>query len=101
MRIARRRTFRSDVAAAYAFMAERNVAAAERLLDRIEEACAPLTVFPESAPTIPDLAAGLRSKPLRGFPYRLFYRIEGDLVLLLRLLHGRRNMDAGWFKEEE
>ena len=101
MRIARTRTFRTDAASAYAFIAKRDVAAAERLLDRIEEACAPLAVFPESAPTVPGLAAGLRGKPLRGFPYRLFYRIDGDLIVLLRLLHGRRNTDAGWFKEEE
>lgn len=33
---------------------------------------------------------GTRSIPVRGYPYRLFYRIRGDRVVILHIRHTSR-----------
>jgi toxin ParE1/3/4 len=35
--------------------------------------------------------AGVRSVPVRRFPYAVFYRIEPDRIVVLAVFHGRRN----------
>ncbi len=39
-----------------------------------------------------ELRAGMRSFPLGN--YLVFYRVQEDAVLILRVLHGRRDIDA-------
>ena len=43
---------------------------------------------------------GLRSWPLKGFPYLLFYVERADIIDVWRVLHGRRDIPA-WMGEPE
>jgi toxin ParE1/3/4 len=63
---------------------------ADRQLQQIDATCARLKAWPYSGRKRDDLLAGMRSVPIR--PYVLFYRIHGDAVEIVRVLHGRRNI---------
>jgi toxin ParE1/3/4 len=39
----------------------------------------------------PDYYRGFRRVLTRRFPYKLFYRLEGDRVIIFRVLHARRD----------
>lgn len=64
--------------------------AANRTIERIVNATARLTDFPLSASARPELGIGIRSIPVG--TYRVFYRIEGDSVLILRVIHAARDV---------
>lgn len=42
-----------------------------------------------------EVADGVRATPLRHFPYVVYYRIDGDRVVVLSVTHGRR-AQQGW-----
>lgn len=42
-----------------------------------------------------EVAVGVRATPLRHFPYVVYYRIDGDRVVILSVTHGRR-VQQGW-----
>jgi toxin ParE1/3/4 len=44
--------------------------------------------------------AGLRSWPLRGYPYYVFYVERPDHIDVWRVLHAQRDI-AGWLREDE
>jgi toxin ParE1/3/4 len=93
VRIHRRPKFIDDLSDAYAYIGERNPQAADRLLDDVDDLIALLSAFPQLGRVRNELRAGVRSFGVRRFPYILFYRLaDGDLVLL-RLLHGARDID--------
>jgi toxin ParE1/3/4 len=66
--------------------------AADRQLHEIDAACTTLKAWPYSGRKRDDLLAGMRSVPVH--PYILFYRIQGDAVEIVRVLHGRRDIAA-------
>jgi len=39
----------------------------------------------------PEYYRGFRRILLRRFPYKLFYRLEGDRIIVFRVLHARRD----------
>jgi plasmid stabilization system protein ParE len=53
--------------------------------------------FPESGPAREDIAAGLRCFLVK--PYVAFYRVAGDTIEILRVIHGHR--DAARILREE
>lgn len=66
---------------------------ADRLIDSITDRFLLLASHPNvGRPRDHDLRPGLRSFPAGD--YIILYRIEGPDVLLLRVLHGRRNIAA-------
>jgi toxin ParE1/3/4 len=71
--------------------------AAERFAASVDRKCAALGSTPELGRVREDILPGLRST-LVG-KYVLFYRIRGEVVEVLRLLHGRR--DLGRILREE
>jgi plasmid stabilization system protein ParE len=78
---------RRDVEQAIAFVAADNRAAAERLAARFDEAVRMLLDFP-------GLGARKEGRRRRtqvpGTPFRIFYRVEGDTLVILRVWHGAR-----------
>ncbi len=92
MNILRRPKFVDDLADAYAWIAADNVAAAERLLSLTEVTIARLERFAYIGAPREALGPGLRSIRIRPFPHLLFYRVEGETVTLIRLLHGARDL---------
>lgn len=92
MHIRRQPKFIDDLTDAYTYLAERNPQAADRLLDDGEALVNLLATFPELGRIRDELRPGVRSFRVRHVRYVLFYRREGDALVLLRLLHGSRDL---------
>jgi toxin ParE1/3/4 len=73
------------------FIAADNPAAARRFVAHIEKHCRLLEDHPLLGRSRDDLLPELRSLPYRR--YVIFYRVSGDSVQIVRVLHGAR--DAG------
>jgi toxin ParE1/3/4 len=81
-----------DVDDIISFIADQNPRAALKLLDRFEARWQLLTTQPRSGAPRDDLGAGFRTVAVG--EYLSIYRIEGNSVVILRVLHGRRNIAA-------
>lgn len=62
-------------------------------IDRIEECCRSLSVFPERGAGRDELRAGLR---ILGFERRavIAFHVAADTVTILRILYGGRNIET-------
>ena len=85
-----------DLIELYDFIAERD--GEERAIgyiDRIEECCSSLSVFPNRGTMRDDLRPGLR---ILGFERRavIAFRIQGDTVTILRVLYGGRDVETAF-----
>jgi len=79
-----------DLIDIWTYVAQENPSAADRLLDRIDARLQQLSLLPSSGPTRDDLPAGTRHLVIGNL--LAFYRVEGDSVLILRVMHGKRNI---------
>ena len=77
-----------DLAAARAYIASDSPSAANQQVDYVLAAVETLTRFPESGRT--GRRAGTRELVVGRTPFIVPYRIRGDVVELLRVLHGRQ-----------
>jgi len=77
-------------------IAEENLVAADESLDSIQATVSLLGTQPEMGRARPELADGLRSFPTRT-PYIIFYVPDGDDLLVVRVLHHARDIDAEYF----
>lgn len=86
-----------DLFDAWLFIAEKNPDAADQLLDTIVHEATSLLSHPAMGRKRPELAKGLRSWPTKT-PYVLFYIADAEGVLIVRVLHHARDLDAiaGW-----
>lgn len=64
-----------------------------QFLDRLDVTMDRLRAFPRGAPPVEGFP-GVRRARLRQFPYGLFYRLDDDDILILRVLHSRRQPNA-------
>ena len=80
-----------DLREIWAYVAQDDMAAADRLVDRINERCVVYATQPELGTPGDRFAPGLRYLSLGA--YVVFYRPETDGILLIRVLHGARNLD--------
>jgi toxin ParE1/3/4 len=67
----------------------------ERFIERIIEKIQTLSFAPQRTPMRQDLRAELRVIHLE--KYLVFYRIAENTVLILRVVHGARNITADMF----
>jgi len=81
-----------DDIAYYVFRETGNVEIAERLIDSITDRFALLGKYPHIGRRRDDLRQGLRAFPVGR--YLVLYRVDGDDALILRVVHGRRDLDA-------
>ena len=83
-----------DLPAIYAFIAQANPDAAERLLVALEEVLTHLMEHPDMG--VIYTTRNPQMKPVRMLPvsktYLLFYRIEEDAVRVLYIVHGSRHL---------
>lgn len=93
MRVVRRPKFLDDISEAYVWIAPDSEKAAERLLDRIEATIGRLARYPLIGAPRDTLAEGLRSIRVRPFRHLIFYRLQEDEIVLVRLLHGARALE--------
>jgi toxin ParE1/3/4 len=85
-----------DLPAIYAFIAQHDPAAAERVLDAVEVTLGKLAQHPDCGapyPTRNPKLQGLRMLPVSGFHnYLVFYRVETESLRLLYVVHGARHL---------
>lgn len=70
------------------YVAEQNVAAAAGFLDAVETVTARLDRFPFSAPQ--SEMPSIRAASVLGYPYIIFYTIDGDHVTIHYVRHAAR-----------
>ena len=82
-----------DLASARAYLATDNPSAAERQVERVLAAVAGLTQFPDLGR--PGRRAGTRELVINRTPYIAAYRVRGDAIEVLRVMHGRQRWPDG------
>lgn len=61
-----------------------------RFLDQLDLVVDRLLAFPNGAPPVDGFPGGRRAR-MRQFPYGVFYRLDAGDILILRVLHSRRD----------
>jgi toxin ParE1/3/4 len=97
LRILQRRLARQDVLELIAYIADDNPKAAQNLYAAYERTLTTLSENPAIGwvyPTANPRLAGLRAFPIGRFrTYLIFYRRCADTIDVIRVLHGRRDLD--------
>ena len=89
---------RLDLIKLWAYIADDNPNAADRLLERIESSLVLLQENPFSGRARPELGEGIRSKVVGN--YILFYRPLGPAIELVRVLEGHMDITADTMSAE-
>jgi len=89
-RIQFRSRAQGDLDAIWSFIAAKDVAAADRLIDDIHAAVRRLIENPLSAPERPWLPSGHRGMSIR--KHIVVYSVEGPSILIQRVIDGRRDL---------
>lgn len=76
----------SQLDAIYCYIAQHNPAAAERVKRYIQEAIDRLADFPMLGRATGK--PGVHKLVLADYPYRIYYRVRGNEVMILRIRHG-------------
>ncbi|MBD2002201.1 MULTISPECIES: type II toxin-antitoxin system RelE/ParE family toxin [Cyanophyceae] len=69
-----------------------NLEAGERWFQAFNERCKQLVRFPEMGRGYPQIRSYLRGLPLEGFI--IFYRVKDDVIEIMRVVSGRRNLGS-------
>ena len=86
----------ADLLEAWAYIAEDNLAAADRVLDTVEQESKVLLMQPLMGRARPELGNQVRSWP-SATPYILFYEVDGAELTVLRVLHHARDVRLASF----
>lgn len=78
----------ADLDAIVAYIAEDDTAAAAAVRERIEASVKRLAHFPQMGRVTDE--PGVRMLTIPQFPYRVFYRVYDEEVIILRVLHAAR-----------
>ncbi|HEX5509649.1 MAG TPA: type II toxin-antitoxin system RelE/ParE family toxin [Pseudolabrys sp.] len=70
-------------------LAVKNPSAAKRFVARVDDVIACVSQFPDAFQEVED-RPGVRRVPLLNYPYLLFYRVVGDEVVVVAIVHGAR-----------
>lgn len=81
-----------DLEEIWSFVAERDVGAADRLIDQITSRFDHLLAYPEAGRARHELLVNLRSLPVKR--YVIFYQPTEDGVEIFRVLHGSRDVQG-------
>jgi addiction module RelE/StbE family toxin len=77
-----------DLAFARAYIARDNPLSADQQVERVLAAVAGLLTFPEVGR--PGRRAGTRELAVNRTPYIAAYRLRGDIIEVVRVMHGRQ-----------
>ncbi len=86
----------ADLLEAWLYIAEDNLAAADRVLDTLEHEAKVLLMQPLMGRARPELGSQVRSWP-SSTPYLLFYEVDGAELTVLRVLHHARDIRSATF----
>lgn len=78
----------AEITRIFEYIARNNPAAANAVVRRVEAVVARLVVFPGTGH--PCDQADVLVAPLVRFPYSIYYKVEGDALLILHVHHGAR-----------
>jgi toxin ParE1/3/4 len=92
MRLVFRPEAEADLAEIHDHFAQDSPARAQRFIALLRDRCAPLRQFPEMGRMRDDLLPGLRSLPVDR--YVVIYRVLGDAVEIVTIVHGSRDVDT-------
>ncbi len=81
-----------DLIAIWLHVARDSEAAADRLLDRMEARWQQLAIYPFSGAPRDDIAPGIRHLVVSD--YLTLYRVDGGAIEIIRVLHGKRHIEA-------
>lgn len=79
---------RTDLQQAYDWYEERRVGLGDEFLGAVSQAILRMETNAES---FPPYYRGFHRVLTHRFPYKLFFRIEGDIVIVFRVLHGAQD----------
>ena len=82
----RTRAAQADIDEQWIYLAQRNLRAADRFVDKIEAQFDRLVDFPNLGRARPEFAGGLRSFPADNFV--IYYRVLENKIEIVRVLHG-------------
>jgi len=86
----------ADLLEAWVFIAEDNPAAADKVLDTLEQEAKLLLVQPLMGRARPELGSAVRSWP-SATPYVVFYEVDDSELTVLRVLHHARDVRPASF----
>lgn len=93
-------TAEADVAEIWEYIAQDNPETATAFILRLEEQIDTLENFPERCPPIPEnRLLGAAYRHLLFGQYRAIFKIAGDRVIVMRVLHGARLLDTEMLEE--
>jgi len=93
-------TAEADVAEIWEYIAQDHPETATCFIHHLEEQIETLEEFPERCPNIPENSAlGTAYRHLLFGNYRSIFKISGDRVIVLRVLHGSRLLDLGMLEK--
>ncbi len=92
MKLIRSKRARQDLIDIWLYVAGDSPDAADALLDAIDEKCKLLTMHPNLGPERNDIRIGLRY--LREGQYLILYQIDSQVIRIVRVLHGRRDLNG-------
>ena len=90
MRLILSRRAKEDLLEIWEFIADHDEIAADRYIDHLSDRALELLHFPELGRARNEILSGLRSLLARN--HLLFYKIEGEEVQILRILHGSMDL---------
>ncbi|PKM83195.1 MAG: type II toxin-antitoxin system mRNA interferase toxin, RelE/StbE family [Firmicutes bacterium HGW-Firmicutes-14] len=93
-----------DMDEIFSYISKDNAAAAESLLDKLNDEIAKLADFPNMGSVLSEEEFTLVSRGycfIVAHPYLLFYRVIKDTVVIHRILHSRRDYIRELFAIEE
>ena len=96
-RIIRSPAAQADAIEIWAYIAEDNAPAADRLLARFDQIIHKVALQPHIGKTVDEIAPGIRFFPVGS--YLIFYRVVADGIEISRILHGARDIGADFLTE--
>ena len=91
----------ADLLAIADYIAVENPAAASALVRRVYRHIGQLEEFPQSGGSIPELGADSRYGQIVEPPCRVFYRVQGEIVLILHIMRSEQILRPGLLSREE
>ncbi len=88
----------ADLEEIYDYIAADNPRKAGEFIDLIQKKCRFLAAHPQSGRQRPELRSDLHSFPVKR--YVIFYRIRGDAVEVVNVIHSARDIESGFAEDD-
>ena len=96
-RVIRAPAAQADAIEIWAYIAEDNAHAADRLLARFDQVIQKISLQPLIGKSADEIAQGIRFIPTGS--YLIFYRVLADGIGIARILHGARDIGPDFFEQ--